>query len=546
MNPDLLKALQGAGLSPDSAQAIAQAAPSMSDADLWERLNGAGVDPDIATGLVHTRNASLPGGASLNDADLWETLHKKGVSDDNATAIVNARHGINTPDASDAPDTSINFRNIQNSMREGATLGYGSRMGFVDPDQLKQFGDKHQIIDMAARAIGALPLPFVATAAAPELLGGTGGAMLLGAGEGAAQGASKATNVTDAVKGAAKGAALGTAGTIAGMGVGHILGAAGTALMRKIAPEWMAQRTAGQLASEVMTPAEAQAGDANLAAANAAAPGGASPATTIPDVENDMPRAVQLPLLKSMRGVGASADAAEASTAALKSQKTALMQARTTIGNQINALDRSVPVTPSAGDAIDAANTILGRDPLPDNASSVNISDMRSLATDLKAKMRALAKQGVDANGNSVYTTKRVLGDLQDEIYAAEPRLQPLDEKYGVVSDQLRNLKPVRTAVANSRTTNATNRGFGQVSTSVGGQLTRDPMAIASAVVDRVFGNKAAMADAAAKYFTDPTQTMSGLLDMAPPPTGPVAAAGRRAAEIGLPNSLQGLFFGSR
>lgn len=227
-------------------------------------------------------------------------------------------------------------------------MGFGDELGLVDQSKQDSFAKNHPVMDFLATIGGGAAAPLLATAAAPELAT-VGGAAALGGVAGLLSGAGEGKDLDSRAKGAAIGGITGVAGGAAGAKLSGLLGKAGGAVLDRINPTRSVAREAASLISP-----ETQA---TMNKINGLAPGGSSIATATRPTEG---LKTTSRFTGMVRNLGASGTAAAEAESDLTGQKAALTKGMQSIGEQMNALDSDVPVTPKLRRAISKVRDVIG------------------------------------------------------------------------------------------------------------------------------------------------------------------------------------------
>jgi hypothetical protein len=459
--------------------------------------------------------------------------------------------------------TDVNIHNLLRSAAQGASLGFAGKFGMVDTDKAKAFQHAHPVYDFLAKAGGGIVAPAAAALMAPEAAAGlgVGGLMALGAGQGAIESANASDGgLKDRAASAAEGAGLGALTTGATVGAGKLVNEGVGLLARKLAPDWSAKRALGGAARGLLDdPAAVQS---RMNDVNALAPGGSTPATAAIAPETGKPR-----LLSVVRTVGASPEAARAAEAATVAQRDALTQGMRAIGDKMNALNTDVPITPELRATLNQAKHVLGASrvdvPPPDvpdvnplgiekstpfqldpEQHTISTSELRTTLSDLRVKMRALEQQGIDANGVTKHAVRQAHDALKGIVYDQVPGYQPLDAQYGTLADETRALDQVSPAIENSRQNHAGHSVAGTAPGSLGASLPSGAHG-AGLLLEKLFANKEAGADATARYVLSPSEhdAVQNLLNLAPKKTAARTRGLLHAAltTSALPGAMRGL-----
>ncbi len=475
-------------------------------------------------------------------------------------------------------DTTINARNLLRSAGQGATFMFSDEIGkalgvgqgpggLADRESQKAFQHDHPIADFFAKLGGGVVAPAVAALAAPEALAGAGvaGVASMGAAQGALSGAGEAEGgFNDRLMPAAIGAGAGAVAAPALMGAGKLLGGAAGMLSNRLFPEPAAKKAVARAARGLLDNPAAVA--SRMDEVNALAPGGSSMASAAVAPETGNPR-----FLTMARGVGADAKAAASTEAGLSGQNAALKAGRDAIGAKIEALNTNVTVTPQLRAAMSKVSKVLGGQtpevpaagpagfPAPAGLQPTSLTappppsetmgtgDMLDALSRLSVKMRSLDEQGIDATGVTKHDVAEAQRALKDVIYKEVPGFKPLHQQYAKLADETRSVDQLTAQVERSRQNHAGNDAYGTSGGSLGGSLPKGSHSLVVGVLDKLFANKAASADAVNRFVMTPTDSkaVQALIDAAPKPL-PAGLRGLLKAATASPvNATRSLLFPS-
>jgi hypothetical protein len=421
-------------------------------------------------------------------------------------------------------------KGVGRALVQGATYNFGDELGLTNRGAEKAFQQAHPIADLLAKMAGGVVAPAAAVIAAPSLAT-LAGAVGLGAATGALSGAGEAE--TGRGKAALTGGLLGGATGAAGYGVGKAAGAVAGTVLDRMHPERAVARAAGN----VIAPAT----EARMAEVAQLAPGGSSIATaTVPQGQNSVSR-----FMSMVRGIGASPKAAQQAETQLAGQVSALKQGTQAIGAQMDALHGDVPVTPSLVNTLKQVTDVLGSkaDFNPGSQpGTLEMADMRDALARLRYAVRQAEKRGTEANGPTLYELKSAQNALANEIYTHSPEFAQLDQQYGALKGELRQVAKLQKTVQLSRQNYAGNEAYKATAGSLGGSLPRGSHGVVMTALDKILTNKAGAADAVAQYITKPggPENVQALLDLIPK-SSTVTPRARAAGIAALIPALQGL-----
>jgi hypothetical protein len=497
------------------------------------------------------------------------TMRAKGASEDEVKqylqhedSLLTAAPSESTNASAPADPTEINAGNLARSALYGGTMHFGDELGVVDPKKQAAFSAKHPFADFLAQVVGGSVAPALLTAAMPELATAGGVAAMSGA-TGAAEGVGSGTDAKSRLEGGAVGGALGTVGGVAMHGATEALGGAVSKLLQRIRPGAAAEAAAGTAGESLLSAGEAQRATARMAQVNSIVPGGSSPLTaSVPEMGMKSSRFEHI-----MRGIGANPDAAAQTEAQLVQQAKRLQAGRVALGQRMDALDGDLPVTTELRGALSKAKPILGGkapnvgaddevdlNPLgvekaqpfsfDPEAKTIKLQDARDALGRLRYMARQASRRGVDANGITAHDIHEAIDALQSVVYDHAPGLQPLDQQYSVLSNELRQVNRVIPVVQRSRSNYAANKMLGIAPGSAGASLPMSPKGVGMAAIDALISGdkRSAAADATRAMIARPGASVQGLLDAAPgmPRVAPAVKAGIATS---LPTALKGLLF---
>lgn len=403
-------------------------------------------------------------------------------------------------------------------------LNFGDEAGIIDPNAQGQFEANHPALDMAANVVGGAVAPAILTYFVPALAS-LGGAALVGGATGLAAGAgqqdpndkSPGQMVSRANNAAAQGAG-GMVGGAAGHQLGSMLGKGVSAFLDKINPSRVMAKGAAPLVDSGV--------QGTMDEVNKLAPGGASIAnSTNPSYGLDRTSRFKT----AMGGQATSPVAGAMSEQDFTGQARALQSALDRIGQQIQAREKVVPLTPQLRAALSSARELIGKyapdagqaatgagdNPLGlelsvpfsfgNDAKAVTTTELHDALSRMRYTLGRMQQGGIDAPGQMVHDYTQAIDKVQKVMYSAAPDLAGVDQDYAKVAERLRVTEPLLEAVQRARASggaaamsgNQPGGGFHPASPTKHGMLT--------ALARAAFGpSPEKLAMATQKYITAP------------------------------------------
>ncbi len=423
--------------------------------------------------------------------------------------------------AATAPAPESATQGFGRAMLQHGLFNFGDELGLVNQQKQDAWAKNHPIADFLATIGGGAAAPIAAVFAAPELatlggaaaLGGVAG-LISGAGEQDPNDKSPGQMVSRSNQAASQGIG-GALGGVAGHLLSGVAGKVASGIADKMNPARVVARNAAPLLDGVQ---------ARMDAINTLAPGGAS-------IANSAAPAKGLKISRFTtavsNGVGQSPPAAAQATGDLLAQSATLKQGLEGIGAKIKANEKVIPVTPEVRAAISQARGIIGSyappvpgappgpgptvpgfEPtgfsIPPDAEAVTTTELH----DALSRMRTLINQprmaSINAPGQTKHDISQAITAMKKVLYKAAPNIEPIDQQYSAVANQLRTTEPLVKAAQRSANNYAGTAMTSTQPSPIGTNPVPTKHSLITGLTNKLFVDGKATAPEIARYITAP------------------------------------------